>query len=471
MTTIKHNKSQKRRSVRNRYDDDHEHDPDVNERNRIYKLPGYSKALRSKIYVSFMRLPHSDKYLHYWFIEAEHNPKDAPLFFWTNGGPGCSSLLGLFEEIGPFMPDKNNKLRDNEWAWTKFANIVFVEQPVGVGFSYSPHKKDYSSNDKMASKDNMAFLIEFFKIFPEFKTNKLYLTGESYAGHYIPMWAHELLLHNKRFNHEYNFRGCILINPLITPEAGDESQIETYWGHQRIPLSIWEKFKKHNCRKKSGLHSAYCRQLTYKIDDMVNKINPYAIDYPLCVNNPQQNQLHKYTRKQPHAQTKTETKNVSGGIYEKSCIDKYTDDYLNSKAVRQQVIKPHSNKNWYACTNYEYYRLKDANNSMVKYMREHLYDTDVHHFDILIISGTNDAICGTIGTQKWIKSLNLKIKDGHDWKQYFIEGQPKGYMSTYRGHGNKTISLVSVNNGGHEVPLYKPMVAHNVVQKFLNNSL
>jgi carboxypeptidase C (cathepsin A) len=144
---------------------------------------------------------------------------------------------------------------------------------------------------------------------------------------------------------------------------------------------------------------------------------------------------------------------------------------LNSKAVRQQVIKPHSNRNWYACTNYEYYRLKDANNSMVKYMREHLYDTDVHHFDILIISGTNDSICGTIGTQKWIKSLNLKIKDGHDWNQYFIDGQPKGYMSTYNGHGNKTISLVSVNNGGHEVPLYKPMVAQHVVRKFLSNSL
>ena len=464
MKRNKHNKSQKKNiNSLDRTDDDHEY---INERNRIYKLPGYNKAFRSNIYVSYMRLPHSDKHIHYWFIEAEHNPKDAPLFFWTNGGPGCSSLLGLFEEIGPFMPDKNNKLIDNEWAWTKFANIVFVEQPVGVGFSYSHHKKDYSSNDTMASKDNMAFLIEFFKIFPEFKTNKLYLTGESYAGHYIPMWTHELLIHNKRFNNEYNFRGCILINPLITPEAGDESQIETYWGHQRFPLSLWDKFEKHNCRKKSGLRSTYCRNLTYEIQDIVNKINPYAIDYPLCINNHQQRQLHKFSRKKVN----TQPNKVSGINYEKACIDRYTNTYLNSKAVRQ-VIKPHSNRNWYACTNYESYRLKDGNNSMVKYMKEHLYDSAVKHFDILIISGTNDAICGTIGTQKWIKSLNLKIQDGDNWRQYFIDGQPKGYLSIYRGHGDKTISFVSVNNGGHEVPLYKPIVSYNVVEKFLNNSL
>ena len=110
-----------------------------NERIRIHKLPGYGKELPSKTYVSYMHLPNTDKHLHYWFIESEHDPKNAPVFFWTNGGPGCSSMLGLFEEIGPFVPNSKLILERNELAWTKFANIVFVDQPVGVGYSYSKH--------------------------------------------------------------------------------------------------------------------------------------------------------------------------------------------------------------------------------------------------------------------------------------------------------------------------------------------
>ena len=89
---------------------------------KITHLPGYNKNLPSKMYGGYIKLSKT-KNTYSIFIEAEINPKKAPIIFWTNGGPGCSSLMGLFEEFGPFRPTRNNKLKYNPLTWTKFANI------------------------------------------------------------------------------------------------------------------------------------------------------------------------------------------------------------------------------------------------------------------------------------------------------------------------------------------------------------
>ena len=69
------------------------------------------------------------KHIHYWFVESENNPETDPLTFWTNGGPGCSGMLGFLLELGPFHFEAENKLRLNDYAWNKYSNILFVEQP------------------------------------------------------------------------------------------------------------------------------------------------------------------------------------------------------------------------------------------------------------------------------------------------------------------------------------------------------
>lgn len=74
----------------------------------------------------------------YWFAEAANgDAANAPVVFWTNGGPGCSSLLGLLAEHGPFRVDQEGKtLVGNPMSWNTAVNIFYVEQPAGVGFSY-----------------------------------------------------------------------------------------------------------------------------------------------------------------------------------------------------------------------------------------------------------------------------------------------------------------------------------------------
>ena len=83
---------------------------------------------------------------HYWLVESTKDAKNDPVVFWTNGGPGCSGLLGFFTEQGPFKPQKDGKLEMNDYMWNKVANMVFIESPCGVGFSYSDDKDDYKMN-------------------------------------------------------------------------------------------------------------------------------------------------------------------------------------------------------------------------------------------------------------------------------------------------------------------------------------
>ncbi|VDK27408.1 unnamed protein product [Anisakis simplex] len=71
------------------------------------------------------------------FVESQNDPKNDPLVLWFNGGPGCSSLGGLIEELGPFYPNPDGKtLFENRFSWNKFANVIFLESPRDVGFSY-----------------------------------------------------------------------------------------------------------------------------------------------------------------------------------------------------------------------------------------------------------------------------------------------------------------------------------------------
>jgi hypothetical protein len=88
------------------------------------------------------------------FVESENNPKTDPIAFWTNGGPGCSGLLGFLTEQGPFKPAADLSLEENEYRWNRIANMVFIEAPAGVGFSYSDDKVDYTTGDAQVAQDN-----------------------------------------------------------------------------------------------------------------------------------------------------------------------------------------------------------------------------------------------------------------------------------------------------------------------------
>ena len=123
------------------------------------------------------------KMLHYWFVEAEQvDPRTAPVTLWLNGGPGCSSMDGFFYEMGPLHVNDRDftKLDHNPHAWTTISNMIYLEAPVGVGFSYHTLGENMPSiNDNSTAAMNYMGLKRFFEAFDEYKHNDLYLSGES----------------------------------------------------------------------------------------------------------------------------------------------------------------------------------------------------------------------------------------------------------------------------------------------------
>ena len=114
--------------------------------------------------------------LFYLFTESSSdNPSNDPLILWLNGGPGCSSLMGQFIEFGPYHPyNYGNNIEYNLFSWNSFANILFLESPPCVGFSYpfSKNCHNYETNDNQTKWDNYLALKHFFIKYPEFINNK-----------------------------------------------------------------------------------------------------------------------------------------------------------------------------------------------------------------------------------------------------------------------------------------------------------
>ncbi|KAF9098125.1 hypothetical protein BGX27_000867 [Mortierella sp. AM989] len=133
--------------------------------------------------------------LFFWYTQAK-DPMSNNLIFWHNGGPGCSSLEGLFEENGPYRSNDGGRTWTmNPDSWHNNGHVVFIDQPFGTGFS----KSSTTVPDEDFIGDTMVqFYLNFFNAFPEMKTKNIYITGESYAGRYIPYMAKHVLDYNAK---------------------------------------------------------------------------------------------------------------------------------------------------------------------------------------------------------------------------------------------------------------------------------
>ncbi|KAF8335498.1 alpha/beta-hydrolase [Cantharellus anzutake] len=131
--------------------------------------------------------------LFFWFWPSKDPRHVDDLVFWTNGGPGCSSMMGFLQENGPFKwPTGTAKPIPNQWSWTNLSHVLWVEQPVGTGFSQgTPNIHD---DDELAAQ-LAGFLVQFLEVFKELKGKNFYVTGESYAGYYVPYIANYLYEH------------------------------------------------------------------------------------------------------------------------------------------------------------------------------------------------------------------------------------------------------------------------------------
>ncbi|KAK8664760.1 hypothetical protein V6N13_084536 [Hibiscus sabdariffa] len=184
--------------------------------------------------------------LFYWFYETMSHPDEKPLVLWLNGGPGCSSVgYGATQEIGPFLVDTGgHAIKFNNFSWNREANMLFLESPVGVGFSYSNTSTDYKKiGDEFTANDAYTFLHQWFLKFPSYRTRTFYIAGESYAGKYIPELAELIYDKNKDPSLYIDLKGILKLKissyeQLGNPETNDaedwRGMMDYAWSHAVI---------------------------------------------------------------------------------------------------------------------------------------------------------------------------------------------------------------------------------------------
>ncbi|XP_028776336.1 serine carboxypeptidase-like 40 [Neltuma alba] len=142
------------------------------------------------------------------------------------------------QELGPFRVNSDGKtLQTNKYSWNYAANVLFLESPTGVGFSYSNKTSNYDNyGDRRTATDNYVFLRNWLERFAEYKNYDFYIAGESYAGHYVPQLAHTILHHNNRPNSSFfiNLEGILIGNAVINDETDNRGTWDFLASHAII---------------------------------------------------------------------------------------------------------------------------------------------------------------------------------------------------------------------------------------------
>ncbi|RFU78532.1 peptidase s10, serine carboxypeptidase [Trichoderma arundinaceum] len=158
--------------------------------------------------------------LFFWFFDSRNDPANDPIIVWMNGGPGGSSMMGLFNELGAcWLEPEANTTVPNEWAWNNNASVLFLDQPAGVGFSTLAEGVPIPTFDLDGAYDFQAFLNIFFKdVFPDRAHLPIHVAAESYGGHYGPVYLNHILesrKHNSRDAFWGNITSLILVDAVV----------------------------------------------------------------------------------------------------------------------------------------------------------------------------------------------------------------------------------------------------------------
>ncbi|XP_020258204.1 serine carboxypeptidase II-3-like [Asparagus officinalis] len=413
------------------------------ETDKIEELPGQPKGVDFDQYAGYVTVdPKHGRALFYYFVESPQNSSSMPLMLWLNGGPGCSSLgYGAMEEVRPFRVNSNGEtLSRNYYAWNNVANVLFLESPTGVGFSYSNTSSDISQNeDKRTAADNYAFLMNWLERFPEYKTSDFFITGESYAGHYIPELAQLILQNNKITNQTViNLCGVTIGNAYIDKISNDMGQYAFFWSHALISDETYNIISS-SCNFTSQDYPNTCVDAVDKADSEHGDIDCYNIYAPVCDG--------------------SKTSSAVAMEYFDPCSDDYVHKYLNNPAVQKAL---HANvtklqREWKRCSGIGWIDRPDIVLPIIK-------ELTISGMSFWLYSGDVGGVVPITSTRYSIKMLGLPLQNS--WRPWYLNKEVGGYVEEYEG-----LTLATVREAGHAVPSYQPERALAMISSFVQGQL
>lgn len=409
----------------------------------------------------YIKLPNKkDDHYFYWFFESRSNPQSDPLVLWLTGGPGCSSLGALLGENGPCFVLPNLTAAVNPYSWTNEANVIWLDQPTDVGYSYGLDE-DLDRNEDDVQENIYWFLQGFLDTHPEFVGRPLYLTGESYAGHYVPAAAHYIWQENEAANKtndtrvRLNLQGIAIGNGLVNPVIQSAHALDMVNNTYNVTLL--------NANDLAIAEAALpmCTKLLEECQDDV-AVCPVALVFcqtkimgPIAKANRNQFDI----RMECHEED-------SMNCYDGSKITAY----LNSAPVRAYLnVSEEHTKGWEECSAKVGLGFGlDIMRGFDEYVADLLNHANVR---VLIYAGDADLICNWYGNQAWTKALEWQHKDEFNAakeRAFVVKTNETINAGTVRAF-DKQFTFIRIFNAGHFVPKDQPGVASEMISRFLRN--
>ncbi|KAJ8667663.1 hypothetical protein QAD02_009326 [Eretmocerus hayati] len=399
-----------------------------------YGKQGFGPGEQDWGYVEVRPGAHMFWWLYYTTNTDVSNPNEKPLLIWLQGGPGVSSTgIGNFREFGPLDPN----LRPRKHSWVKDYNILFIDNPVGSGFSYVEKKSDLARSNYQIAQDLMQLMYEFYNKLPMFRTTPTYVLGQSYGGKMGTEWALLWYKHQQLGYIQSNLRGVGLGNSWISPVDSVLAWAPFLWQMGKVDqtgyMAIDSVAEQIETFGKLGLWShtkKLYRNLASVVEEVTNNISFYNI-------------LEEDT--DPGHKEPVVTHLMNGLV--------------------RQTLRPRSN--WSALNTDVFDSLSDEYMTPVDNLVEQLLDqTDLK---VIVYNGQLDLIVCTPGTWSWINKLRW------DYAQHWQASMPsplvvndviEGYHKSF-----DDLSFYWVEKAGHLVPSENPAAMTAILQHLTNQNV
>ncbi|KAA8642808.1 putative carboxypeptidase S1 [Aspergillus tanneri] len=385
----------------------------------------------------------------FWFFESRNDPKNAPLAAWFNGGPGCSSMIGLFQEHGPCkFKEGESKPSLNPHSWNNFANMIYIDQPIGVGFSYGTNNV---TSTVTAAPYVWKLLQAFYDKFPEYENRDFGLFTESYGGHYGPEFASYIQDQNKAIDNgslkaqKINLVALGINNGWFDTSIQEQSYIDFASNNSYRPLISerqrdgYLKTLKDACLPavdkctKTGTNAA-CREASNTCYSAVEGPIQEAADFDV------------YDVRQPR-----------NDPYPPSTYSDYLADAEVKKAIGARA-------KYQECANGPGQKFSATGDNPRSFLPA-LTEVVKSGISVLVWAGDADWICNWMGNYDVANAVEFdgqKEFQGKSLEPYKVDGKEKGQFKTV-----DNLSFLRVYGAGHEVPYYQPEISFQAFKQTL----
>ncbi|KAM9806387.1 probable serine carboxypeptidase CPVL [Syngnathus typhle] len=408
----------------------------------VGELPGQNV----KSYAGYLTV--NKKYnsnLFFWFFPAllpSSRDGKAPILLWLQGGPGGTSMFGLFVEHGPYVVSKNMTVNLRDYAWTLKYSVLYVDNPVGTGFSFTDDDRGYAQNQDDVGRDLYSALIQFFQLFPEYQSNDFYATGESYAGKYVPAISYYIHKNNPTAKVKINFKGMAIGDGLCDPEV-----MLGGYGEFLYQTGMIDEVQKDYVNKQTDLGVVLIQQQkwveAFKVFDSL--LNGDLAPYPSFFQNATgcTNYFNYMLCQEPEDQ-------------------EYFSTFVTLPQVRRAI---HVGKlEFHDGSQVEKHLMQDVMKSIKPWL-----GVLMDHYKVLIYSGQLDVIVAAPLTERFLPTVNwtgandYKTAPRFHWKLQPGDTEVAGYVRQV-GEFNQVI----IRGGGHILPYDQPARSFDMIDRFLS---